>query len=103
MATKVYGCSDDLVEVEGEKVNEEFDHIGPQENDPGITIKFSDGTVLNVKYCGRVDGVWEVKKIEVGSLFQGITECDDSEADIYSDIAYFKDGITSVAELSKEG
>ena len=48
---KVYGCSDDLVEIEGAEYPN--DEIGCFERD--VKIKFKDGTEIEVKCkeCGK--------------------------------------------------
>ncbi len=43
---KVYGCSDDLVEIEGSAYKE--DEIGCFQSD--VRIRFVDGTVIRVGY-----------------------------------------------------
>lgn len=92
MATRVYGSSDDLIEVEGD-LSGECGAYGTDDNPRGALLFFDDGTILEVKYCGRISGVWEVKCLNKGSLFEKIDQCDDADADIYSDMAHFKDGI----------
>lgn len=92
MATKVYGCSDDNVCFEGDI----RDEIGCWDTD--LLLLFSDGTVLKTHYGKHVpgqgdDGIWQIRLITQGSLFDHIEECFDSDADIYSDIAHFRDGL----------
>lgn len=79
---KVYGCSDDLVEIEGSTYEE--DEIGCYDRD--VLIYFTDGTVIRVHY-GKPDlGVWKITVEERGSAPQILTECVDEDADIYSDM-----------------
>jgi hypothetical protein len=92
MATKVYGASDDLIEVDGD-LRGECSAYGTDDNTRGALVIFDDGTILEVKYCGRISGVWEIKALQRGTLFEKIEQQDNDEAEIYSDIAYFKDGI----------
>jgi hypothetical protein len=98
--TKVYGASDDLIEIEGD-VYDEISHY-----DRVTRLNFSDGTALDVKY-GKLNskkeviGVWNVDVIEEGSLFYYKTECLDEDADIYSDIVFFKDGIKYFSEVEQ--
>lgn len=87
MSTKVYGASDDLVEVEGD-VTGAVDFYG-NDDDNGVLLSFSDGTLLTVKYGQK----WEVRLIHGGELFEKIEQCPDEDEDNYSDIAYFKDGL----------
>ena len=79
---KVYGCSDDLVEIEGSKYKE--DEIGCFERD--VRIWFEDGTVILIGYPKRELGVWWVEIECSGSAEKKIKYCNDEEADIYSDI-----------------
>lgn len=78
---KIYGESDDLIEIEGDK---NFDEIGCF--DQTTTIWFSDNTVIEVKYGKEGKGIWEIKVIEGGHAPRTLTPCYDEDADIYSDI-----------------
>lgn len=93
MATKVYGASDDLIEVEGDVRGEVACYGAVDEEGPGVLLVFSDGTVLAVKYGKPAGGIWEVKVVHKGALLVGIEECDDEDADPYSDVATFRDGV----------
>jgi hypothetical protein len=93
---KIYGVSDDLVEIEGSsyKVNE----IGCFNSD--VRIRFVDGTVIRIGYPKADTAIWwievekrgtEVEKrgTEVekrGTAVQGLTICNNEDARIYSDI-----------------
>lgn len=79
---KVYGCSDDLVEIEGSTCEE--DGIGCYDRD--VLIYFVDGTVIRVHYGKPGLGIWKITVEEQGSAPQILTECEDEDADIYSDI-----------------
>jgi len=57
--TKVYGSSDDLIEVEGE-VRGEVCSYGTDDRDQGVLLFFSDGTVLEVKYGKLDDAIWGI-------------------------------------------
>ena len=94
MSTKIYGRSDDLIEFEGD-VDGEVGAYGAGEHNGGLGVLLvcSDGTLLEVKY-GKADmAVWELKQLATGSLFQKIEPCMDEEANPYSDVAIFKDGL----------
>lgn len=91
--TKVYGCSDDLVEIEGD-VRAEFDAL-LEEDTKGLLLSFSDGTVLAMKYCLNFPGVWGARVYNKGSLFKEVEVCTDSEAKVYSDVVSFWPGITN--------
>lgn len=86
--TRIYGASDDLIEIDGD-VRGETDG-----GDEPTTLMCSDGTVLVVRY-GKPDlgGVWAVEVKEKGSLFDRLEICTDEEGNPYSDQAFFKEGI----------
>lgn len=92
MSTKVYGASDDLIEFEGD-VKGEYGCYGTDNDERGVLLVCSDGTLLEVKYGKAGLGVWGVSVLVVGTLFDRIDLCMDEDAEIYSDIAYFKDGL----------
>jgi hypothetical protein len=90
MPTKVYGSSDDLIEVEGGKCAGEVGCYGTDDREHGVLLLFSDGTLLEVKYGKNDDAIWEVKLVKKGKQFDRIDQCDDADADPYSDVAHFK-------------
>lgn len=92
MSTRIYGASDDLIEFEGDFTGETGCHA-EEDDDNGALVIVSDGTLLEVKYGKDGQGIWEVKLLKRGSLFDGIEQQDDPEAEIYSDIATFGDGV----------
>ena len=79
---KVYGASDDLVEIENSKYKE--DEIGCYEHD--VRIRFFDGTVIRVGYPKDGLAIWWVEIEKQGTAEQKLTICDDEDARIYSDI-----------------
>ena len=79
---KVYGCSDDLVEIENSTYKE--DEIGCYDSD--VRIRFLDGTVIRVGYSKPNLAVWWIEVEKQGTANQMLTICEDEEADIYSDI-----------------
>lgn len=92
MSTRVYGSSDNLIEFDGD-CSGEVGCYGTDDRDRGVLVIMSDGTILEVKY-GKMDAaIWEVKVFKAGELFDRIEPCTDEDAKVYSDIAYFKDGI----------
>ena len=93
MATEIYGASDDLIEFEGDFRGEVGCYGTDEEEHSGVLVVVSDGTVLKVKYCGRVPGVWEVAPLRKGTLFDRIDHCDDEDAKRHSDTAVFRDGV----------
>lgn len=92
MATQVYGCSDDLVEIEGELTGEYGCYGTDDDDDLGVILAFSDGTVLAVRYGKNGQAIWGVTALRKGDLFDRIDACDDEDAERYSDTAWFKDG-----------
>jgi hypothetical protein len=75
---KIYGASDDLIEVEG-NINEEFGVDG------GELFAFSDGTVLRVAYSQA--GVWRVSPVARGSAVLTITQAPEDDDRDYTDRA----------------
>jgi hypothetical protein len=92
MTTRVYGCSDDLIEFEGD-VRGEVGHFESDDDGPGALLVCSDGTLLRIRYGKSNRGIWEIRVMHKGPLFDRIEQCDDDEAQIYSDQAFFRDGL----------
>lgn len=80
MSVRVYGASDDLIEVEGD-VNEEFNGYG---GDDGFVLGFSTGVLLRIVYDR--DGTWRISPI---SDIEGaqIVQAPGMDEDNYSDVA----------------
>lgn len=95
MLTKVYGASDDLIEIEGE-IYEEHD-----EYDFNGKVEASDGTIANLKY--DENGQWKFTIKKEGDKFLELIGAvgDDAEhtsenavgCTSYSDVLVFKEGI----------
>lgn len=79
---RIYGASDDLVEIEGSDYKE--NEIGCFE--ANVRIWFDDGTVIKVGYPKQCGAIWWIVNEEVGSASQWLHACYDEDADIYSDI-----------------
>lgn len=79
---KVYGVSDDLCEIKGSKYRE--DEIGCYGSD--VRLRFTDGTVIRVGYPKRDGGIWWIEVEKRGTAAQGMTVCEDEDANPYSDI-----------------
>jgi len=96
---KVYGCSDDLVEIEGSSYEEhEIDCYNKD-----VRIRFVDGTVVRVGYPKRPDlGVWGIKVEKYGAANHFLKLCHDEDADPYSDILFIKAEIESVSVIKKK-
>ena len=98
MTTKIYGQSDDLIEFRGD-IDDEIGAYMVQ----GKPLFLSDGTVLECSYPKTPGlGVWGFKLIRAGSLFDRFEECNDADAEVYSDVVFFKDGLTDFWEILPE-
>ena len=90
--TRVYGASDDLIEFEGD-VRGEVGCYGTDDQEHGVLLICSDGTLLEAKY-GKADmAIWGITLIKQGDLFEGLELCNDEDAKTYSDVAHFKPGL----------
>jgi len=87
MATEVWGCSDDLIEFQGDVGGE----CGG--GDDETLLVFSDGTVLGVTYGKGPQAIWNINTIRKGDLFDYVEECTDEDDARYSDTAFFTDGM----------
>ena len=77
---RVFGYSDDLVDIEGSSYPEyEIDCF-----DRDVRLWFDDGTVIRVSY-GQA-GIWKIKVENQGDAPQKLTVCEDEDADLYSDV-----------------
>jgi len=74
MKIKVYGCSDDLIEIEGD-ISLEF---SAYDNRARI-LAFGDGTLLRIIY--DEDGIWRINR-----LFEGTAQFTHTQGDIEKDI-----------------
>lgn len=73
---KIYGASDDLIELDGD-IYEEF-----EASEGGDLLAFSEGTVLRIRYDG--DGIWRITPVTKGSAALVVEQCpatDDSGTD----------------------
>jgi hypothetical protein len=68
----VHGASDDLIEIDGDIV-EEFGAYNP----PDSLIAFSDGTVLRVVYSAA--GIWRITPVATGSAKLTIDQVSEAE------------------------
>lgn len=92
MTTRIYGCSDDLIEFDGD-IHGEVGSYGTDDATEGALLMLSDATVLEVKYGKNEEAIWEVKLLKQGALFDRIDQCTDADADPYSDVAHFRAGL----------
>ena len=96
---KIYGASDDLVEIEGSNYAE--DEIGCFEKD--VLITFVDGTVIRVGYPRDRYGTWWIIVEEYGSnpVFHQTIVTEESENG-YSDIFETENEIKSHAVVEQK-
>ncbi len=100
MTTRIYGASDDLIEFEGD-VYGEVGCFGTDDQEHGVLLTCSDGTVLEVKY-GKSDlAIWGIRLLRAGRLYDRVDPCDDEDSNPYSDVAHFRAGLQWVM-ASKE-
>ena len=92
MATRVYGESDDLIEFDGD-IYGEIGNFGTDDAEHGELVICSDGTLLEIKYGKGDMAIWGITLINKGSLLKEIIPCADEDANPYSDIAIFNDGL----------
>lgn len=79
---KIYGCSDDLVEIEGSTYQEnEIDCYNRN-----VHIRFFDGTVIRIGYSKENLAVWWIEVEKQGTAKQTLTVCENEDDEIYSDI-----------------
>lgn len=95
---KVYGCSDDLVEIEG-SVYKEYE-IGCYYKD--VRIRFIEGTVIRVGYPKKDIAVWFIEVEKKGTAKQFLEICEDEDADIYSDVFEIDSEIRSYSVIKKK-
>lgn len=95
---KVYGCSDDLVEVDG--ADYPYDEIGCYDMD--VILWFDDGTTIKIGYPKKDVAVWWIKVLKQGTGEQTLTICEDEDANIYSDIFEIDANLVLVQKRKKE-
>lgn len=86
--TKVYGDSDDNVYFDGE-IDGQYSRYDAKD---GIIFLFSDGSIINFRYDDP--GIWKATILTEGKLFDRIQYETNPDADIHSDIVFFKSGLT---------
>ena len=79
---KVYGYSDDIVVIEHiEGGCTEIDCY-----DKDVAIQFEDGTVIHIGYGKDDKAIWRIKITTCGVARYEKSDCEDENAEIYSDI-----------------
>lgn len=94
---KIYGASDDLVEIEGSVIEQE---IGCYDQD--VRIRFLDGTIIRVGYPKEDMAVWWIEVEADGTAPHTLTICDDEDADIYSDVFEIDSEIKSFRRIKQK-
>lgn len=79
MSIRIYGASDDLIEVEGD-VREEFTTMATD----GALVGTSNGALLRVRYTDA--GTWRIQPV-AGAELADIKQCAEDDEDNYSDVA----------------
>lgn len=92
MGVRVYGCSDDLIELEGD-LREEINCYGTDDDDRGVLLSFSDGTIVELKYGKLGRGIWGITVMTEGDAYEGIDHCSDEDASPHSDVLRLSDGV----------
>lgn len=80
---KVYGASDDLIEIRGD-ISEEFDGYNTDEQ-PGY-LAFSDGTILRIQYGVNNEGCWRITRLCMPGGTDYAHTPGDEDGDEYSDV-----------------
>lgn len=82
MAIKVFGASDDLVEIEGD-IREEFYAVSAE--DKPTLLAFSDGTLLQIQYGVGNQAFWRITPLVYGTAKYSKVEATDEDTN-YSDV-----------------
>lgn len=94
---KVYGASDDLIEVEGD-VSEEFTPKRAEQDNESNYLAFSNGVVLEIEYTRS--GRWSIRPIKGGTrvTIEFSTDDDGTDEDryAYSDKATIEETVSWV-------
>ena len=80
--TRVYGASDDLVEIENSLYSDA--EIGCFNRD--VRLEFYDGTIIRIGYPKEDAAIWWIEVEKQGTATQELSVCNDEDAEIYSDI-----------------
>lgn len=79
---KVYGYSDDNLVIDGAPYP--ADEIGCFNSI--VLVRFSDGTLIRARYGKGNKAIWKIEVVVKGDALQKLTECEDENAVIYSDV-----------------
>lgn len=100
---KVYGASDDLVEIENSDYKE--NEIGCYNSD--VRIRFVDGTVIRIGYPKRLSSdvtiaVWWIKVEKIGTALSTLALCANEDANPYSDVFEIESEIKSHSVIKQK-
>lgn len=86
MKVRVYGYSDDLIEIEKEQNGRwiPFDEIGCYDAD--VRIVFQDDTEILCGYPKRTGAIWFIRILQTGTSDHSHTACNNEDDEIYSDV-----------------
>ncbi len=87
---RIFGWSDDLVEIEGSKKEREIDAY-----DKDVIITFTDGTVIRVGYCKPGLGIWYIFIENNGPATKKLDICENQDDGAYSDVFFIDAEIVS--------
>ena len=87
---RIFGWSDDLVEIEGSKKEREIDAY-----DKDVLITFTDGTMIRVGYCKPGLGIWYILIELKGTATQKLDICENQDDGAYSDVFFIDAEIVS--------
>ena len=79
---RVFGWSDDLVEIEG--TTRAIQEVDAYNKD--VVITFTDETVIRVGYCKPGLGIWYILVENKGSAAQSLDICENQDDGAYSDV-----------------
>jgi hypothetical protein len=85
MPITVYGASDDLIEIEGDIVEEFPYRLGDNADDEGDLVAFSNGTILKIRYTN--DGIWRITTVVRGAGDIDIVQAPEDDDRNYTDRA----------------
>lgn len=90
--TKIYGLPDNFIKFEGDISGQVNCQKAINENQGALLI-CSDGTVLEARLSKSSIIEIDIFCHKKGELFKAIDRCDDEDAPVFSDTAYFKPGL----------
>jgi hypothetical protein len=84
MKITIYGAGDDLIEIEGDFKEEFGVNARDVEENGGVILGISDGTLLHVTYGANRQALWRITPLAIGSAAYEKKEA-TNEKDNYSD------------------